>query len=403
MIYRHHIFTIPSMIPVGLYVGNTCQWSGATAGEALGLLRGSSSISLGIATDELKEVGRLLAQANIGPDQFDGQLSAEVMQALRDSPAPIGIAVEKYLEIVGYQITTGYDISECYALETPEILVGNIWRSLSESGADAEQDDYPIRREEMRNKVPAAHRAEFDSLLDEARHINRLRDERGVYNDARALGLSRRAVLEAGQRLQADGRLSVGGLLIHASHDEILALLLGEEGPAEAELQQRAQWFESKTIDDAPPFLGLAPSPPPPLDALPENARLAQKAIGAALGNLFDQPVVDSPDPNLIEGTSVSPGSYEGTVRIIQKPADFRRLQQGDVLVTKNTSASFNVVMPMVGAIVTDRGGQLSHAAIIAREYGIPAVVGTRNATRTIVDGSRVRVDGDSGRVEVIS
>jgi pyruvate,water dikinase len=57
----------------------------------------------------------------------------------------------------------------------------------------------------------------------------------------------------------------------------------------------------------------------------------------------------------------------------------------------------------MLGAIVTDRGGQLSHAAIVAREYGIPALVGTGNATRTIPDGARVRVDGSTGTVEVLS
>lgn len=59
--------------------------------------------------------------------------------------------------------------------------------------------------------------------------------------------------------------------------------------------------------------------------------------------------------------------------------------------------------MPMLGAIVTDRGGQLSHAAIIAREFNIPAIVGSRNATQIIPDGAQVRVDGTAGTVEVLS
>ena len=71
-------------------------------------------------------------------------------------------------------------------------------------------------------------------------------------------------------------------------------------------------------------------------------------------------------------------------------------------MVTKNTSATFNVVLPMLGAIVTDRGGLLSHAAIVAREYGIPGIVSTHNATRVIPDGARVRVDGSSGTVEIL-
>ena len=72
------------------------------------------------------------------------------------------------------------------------------------------------------------------------------------------------------------------------------------------------------------------------------------------------------------------------------------------MLVTRNTGPAFNVVLPLLGAIVTDRGGQLSHAAIVAREYGIPAVVGTLEATTMFADGARVRVNGDLGIVELV-
>ena len=78
------------------------------------------------------------------------------------------------------------------------------------------------------------------------------------------------------------------------------------------------------------------------------------------------------------------------------------RVAKGDVLVTVCTSPAFNVVLPLLGAIVTDRGGQLSHAAIVAREYGIPAVVGTLRSTSTIPDGARVEVDGTQGRVRLL-
>jgi len=72
------------------------------------------------------------------------------------------------------------------------------------------------------------------------------------------------------------------------------------------------------------------------------------------------------------------------------------------VLVTRATAPYFNVVLPLLGAIVTDRGGQLCHAAIVAREYGIPGVVGTREATTRIPDGARVRVDGTKGEIHVL-
>ena len=82
--------------------------------------------------------------------------------------------------------------------------------------------------------------------------------------------------------------------------------------------------------------------------------------------------------------------------------AEFDRIQPGDVLVTRMTSPYFNVVLPLLGAIVTDRGGQLCHAAIVAREYGIPGIVGTREATARIADGARVRVDGSTGEVRLL-
>jgi pyruvate,water dikinase len=104
----------------------------------------------------------------------------------------------------------------------------------------------------------------------------------------------------------------------------------------------------------------------------------------------------------VLHGLSVNDGVYEGTARLVESSADFGRIRQGDVLVTRNTSPYFNVVLPLLGAIVTDRGGQLSHAAIVAREYGIPGVVGTREATARIPDGSRIRVDGATGEVRVI-
>ncbi|MGZ3454892.1 MAG: PEP-utilizing enzyme [Polyangiales bacterium] len=101
-------------------------------------------------------------------------------------------------------------------------------------------------------------------------------------------------------------------------------------------------------------------------------------------------------------GLPVSPGVYEGTARLVENEEDFGRIHQGDVLVTRATSPYFNVVLPLLGAIVTDRGGQLCHAAIVSREYGIPGVVGTREATKLVKDGDRVRVDGSTGLVEVL-
>ena len=103
-----------------------------------------------------------------------------------------------------------------------------------------------------------------------------------------------------------------------------------------------------------------------------------------------------------LRGLAASGGVYEGPARRVAGPSEFDRIIKGDVLVTECTSEAFNILLPLLGAIVTDSGGVLSHPAIVAREYGIPGVVGTRNATEEISDGARVRVDGDAGAVTVL-
>ena len=105
----------------------------------------------------------------------------------------------------------------------------------------------------------------------------------------------------------------------------------------------------------------------------------------------------------VVAGLPASPGRYEGWARVVREAGDFRKLQKGDVLVAPTTSPAYNVILPMIGAVVTDRGGALSHSAIVAREFGIPAVVGTDQATSRVPDGARILVDGDRGFVAVRS
>jgi pyruvate,water dikinase len=93
-------------------------------------------------------------------------------------------------------------------------------------------------------------------------------------------------------------------------------------------------------------------------------------------------------------GIGVSPGVYEGTARVVRDEDDFELVQPGDVMVCPITSPVWSVVFPSLGALVCDGGGAMSHPAVIAREFGIPAVVATAAGTTTIADGGRIRVDG---------
>ena len=124
------------------------------------------------------------------------------------------------------------------------------------------------------------------------------------------------------------------------------------------------------------------------------------RAAGLALGSLFGSSEA-AHDAHVIRGLAASSGVYEGPARRVAGAADFDRILKGDVLLTESTTEAFNILLPLLGAIITDSGGLLSHSAIVAREYGIPAVVGTRDGTQLIADGATVRVDGDAGEITV--
>jgi pyruvate,water dikinase len=124
-------------------------------------------------------------------------------------------------------------------------------------------------------------------------------------------------------------------------------------------------------------------------------------AVGFALGSVFGSGEAEH-EGDTLRGLAASQGVYEGPARLVSGPTEFDRITQGDVLVTQATTEAFNILLPLLGAIVTDHGGLLSHSAIVAREYGIPGVVGTRDATDRIADGIRLRVDGTAGEVRLL-
>lgn len=100
-----------------------------------------------------------------------------------------------------------------------------------------------------------------------------------------------------------------------------------------------------------------------------------------------------------LQGIVASSGKAVGSVRIVLKPEDMKFLKEGEVLVTQMTSPTLLVVVPKIAALVTDWGGKLSHAAILAREMGVPCIVGTQTATKILEDGDLVKVDAEKGVV----
>src|SRR6185503_20026676 len=118
-------------------------------------------------------------------------------------------------------------------------------------------------------------------------------------------------------------------------------------------------------------FLGRPAPPPPDLAVLPPCPARVTRALLRAFGHLF-RGIHGQHEEKVLHGLAASKGVYEGPARCVSGSSEFGRIAKGDVLVTASTTEAFNILLPLLGGIVTDNGGLLSHAAIVSREYGIP-------------------------------
>ncbi|MFN2539116.1 MAG: PEP-utilizing enzyme [Mycobacteriales bacterium] len=400
MISQHMRFTGAATIPVGDLMAHVVGWTGLPPAHLLGMMRGAAPVSGGGSAehDRMIDAMRQDATARALLDS-DGD-PAKVLDSVRDLDSDAGRAMSDYLDLAGYRLLDGFDISGRYALEAPDALLRAIRSSVAGRGAGSDGSDVQDLIADVRRQVPDEHRAQFDELVDEARTTYRIRDERGVYSDIWASGLMRRAAMAAGRRLGSRGRIHDPEHFVHAGFDEMQALITGADGPSADELAARYEYQTTHTAKDAPPFLGDAPTPPPDPAGLPPAPARLMRAMGFAMNAMFEDSVEEH-EESVIKGMAASGGVYEGPVCRVSSRADFNRIKQGDVLVTESTTEAFNILLPLLGALVTDSGGLLSHAAIVSREYAIPGVVGTRDATQRITDGTIVRVDGDAGEVTI--
>ncbi len=159
-------------------------------------------------------------------------------------------------------------------------------------------------------------------------------------------------------------------------------------------IAERRRIYEVLKAWDAPPALG-----PPPKEV---NEPFTVMLWGITTDQVAAWLTGAGEDGKTLQGQAGSPGVVEGPARIVRAVEELDDVQQGEVLICPATSPSWSTVFSRVVATVSDVGGVMSHAAIICREYGLPAVVGTGSAVSSIANGQRVRVDGDRGTVTIL-
>ncbi|GAT69976.1 pyruvate phosphate dikinase [Planomonospora sphaerica] len=182
-----------------------------------------------------------------------------------------------------------------------------------------------------------------------------------------------------------------GDDLFFLTIDEILDVLRGGRRPLSSVAERRAAYEHYRSL---PPYPGVIRGrfDPERWAADPDRR-----------GDVFDSHAPPAPAPETVTGFPGAAGVVEGTARVITSMEEGHRLGRGEILVTTVTNVGWTPLFPRAAAVVTDVGAPLSHASIVARELGIPAVVGTGDATMRVRDGDRIRVDGGRGSVEVIA
>lgn len=318
----------------------------------VGVLSGSGGAEMAIVEDIWRASrGRIGLDEVIRNHGFHGPLEGELSSRVwREDPEPLRRAVREY--------ATRDDADDPGRREE-----------------ESRRRALEIRRE-LVAAVPAARRPATSALLGLAATRIPLRGV-GKRSFLQAFDVARGAARRAGECLAADGVLDHPEDVFYLTADELTGALPDGAGDLVAWRRVRRAEYEQLAI-------------PGNWKGTPVPTRID---TGAA-----DE---DGQPPDVVEGIGVSAGVAEGVVRIVTDPT-FADVEQDEVLVAPTTDPSWSSIMFVSSALVVDIGGPLSHAAVVARELGLPCVVNTRSGTRALRTGDRVRVDGSKGTVEVL-
>ena len=241
---------------------------------------------------------------------------------------------------------------------------------------------------------PTRRRRRFETLLALAQRYAALREEQAGWF---TLGwpFLRRAVLRLGAEAQRRGMIAQAEDVFFLTKSELDECLgsdqaephLGQRDLRAAVTARRSEWERQRRLT------------PPLTLGNPLGARFIARIVDG-MRTPAKTHAEDGSRPDVLRGMPASPGRATGPVRVVRGPEDFTRFQPGEVLVAQGTAPAWTPLFGLAVAVVTDGGSLAAHASLVAREYGIPAVVGVGDATVRLRDGQRVTVDGSAGIIE---
>ncbi len=331
----------------------------------------------------------------------------EVLQAVEQSDAGKQWInkLNEFLRIHGWRCVRMWDVCTPTWVEKPSLAVAEIRALMAVGGKyapDLQRERMVQEREkiekELLGKVPAEQREWFSKLLLCAQAGQWYSEDHAYWCELRFYALVRRATIELGKRLVKFGTLGDPEDIYYLSPYEITRIAV-DENRAGTDIRQ----IVNRRREERDGYLAH----PPISDELPlfigDPATLPDTLTDVPLQVVFAERVAQ---PEEVGATCVgavgAPGVVEGTARVIMSEEDLGQIQPGEILVAPLTAPSWTPAFGLIKAVVTDTGGIMAHAAIVGREYGIPAVVGCQDATMKIKTGDRIKVDGDLLRVYVL-
>jgi len=399
----HFRIVLPVLLGLSLFDElYTDLFGGADAFAAYKLLQGFGNTSVE-AGHALWQLSRAASASATVRRILEEEAAADVISALRRSAAGRSFlgALRSYLQTYGKRAHTWFTLSETPWIDDPVPIIRTLKDYVFQSTHDPEAGTAALAAERERSLAavrarlagyPQSAREQFEFLLRAAQTATILQEDHTFWIDYRSTYELRRVLLETGRRFAAAGILDAAEDILYLDSGEMKATALALPGRKQQMVvaERKAEMAHFATI--RPPFaLGTAPPGPPP-----------DNALGRASGRFWGGPPQESPEPGTLKGHPGSQGVVRGAAKVVRSLAEAGKLHQGDILVAETTAPAWTPLFAIAAAVVTDTGGILSHCAVVAREYTIPAVVGIGVATHIIQDGQRLEVDGTAGVVRII-
>jgi rifampicin phosphotransferase len=310
--------------------------------------------------------------------------------------------LQAYLYDFGWRSDAVYDIADVPWRENPSIPLGNIARYINMPDEDDPMIQYERavkHREDLTAKIQAKladdpeQRAKFDELFDAAQYAVPLTEDHAFYIDQMGVVLLRTFCLAVGDALARDGVIADRSDVFFLYQDEVRDAL-ANGGDQKATVNERRASVEAAAAASPPGAIGTPPPPPQPGGFVdPFMDAIVTRLLG------IKPPAEGEVDPAVIDGVAGSPGIYRGVARVVKSLDEASDLEDGEIMVCEMTLPPWVPMFSIAGAVVSDVGGVMSHCAIVAREFGIPAVVGTVDGTTRITSGQVITVDGIKGDV----